>query len=103
VSGKVDFVVSQFLSKIFKDVIKKGNYKIVFDMSEVTYMGSNGFSMLIRSLIKCRENGGDLKLFGVSDDIKGVLIKLKLDNVFSIFNDMNECLGDFYKNGRGDV
>ncbi len=93
--GKIDFLASQFLDKILENRIIKDNYKMVIDLKDVDYIGSNGFSVLINHLISCRDNGGDLRLCNVRSEISEVISKIKLDEVFEIGTGIESVIEDF--------
>ncbi|MFA5478430.1 MAG: STAS domain-containing protein [Candidatus Muiribacteriota bacterium] len=101
-SGKVDFLASQFLDKILENRISKGNYKLLIDMEYVDYIGSNGFSVLINNLIKCREKDGDVKLTNLNHDISSLIKKIRLDEVFELFNNEDDAINNFYSGGEND-
>lgn len=102
ISGRVDFLSSQFLEKILENRISKGNFKIVIDFEYVEYIGSNGLSVIINKLMTCRENAGDIKIAELSNDIRGMIGNLRLDKVFDIFDSLDNAIQGFYNGGGND-
>jgi anti-sigma B factor antagonist len=67
--------------------IQDGKNKFILDLSKLEYINSNGLSVLINILTKSRNHGGDVVIFGVSDQLKNLFIITKLDNVFKTASD----------------
>jgi anti-anti-sigma factor len=62
VSGNVDPVTSKDLDNDLRGQLQQGRFKIVADFSQVNYMSSAGFRVLLGVLKECRAKGGDLVL-----------------------------------------
>ncbi|MCK9475671.1 MAG: STAS domain-containing protein [Candidatus Muirbacterium halophilum] len=99
-SGRIDFISSQFLDKILENRISKGNFKIIIDFESVEYIGSNGLSVLINKLIECKDNSGDIKFIRVSADILNMVKNLRLDKIFDIFDSVENAIDGFYIGGE---
>ncbi|HVZ94707.1 MAG TPA: STAS domain-containing protein [Phycisphaerales bacterium] len=59
-------------------------WKIIVDMSGVTVLGSMGIGMLITLNKMTREKSGKLALFGMNNDLMGVIRMTKLDKLLPI-------------------
>ena len=53
-TGRVDSYTSPDLEKSMNTITEAGRYKIVFDMSEVDFMSSKGWWVLIETQKKCK-------------------------------------------------
>lgn len=93
--GRVDSSTAPELEEAFKET-KKGTYKIVFDMTNVDFMSSKGWWVLIETQKACkRYNRGELVLSNVKDRIKESLDLVGMSTYFQIFDDVTSAVGNF--------
>ncbi len=59
-------------------------HRLALDFSEVRLLTSAGIGALINIDRECRAKGGRMALFGLSDELLGLLKMTKLDRVFMI-------------------
>ena len=78
-------------ASIFRDTIRdfasKGNKKLLLNLSEVSYIDSSGIGELVSGFTTVTNNGGQLKLVGLSKRVKDLLQITKLYTVFEVFDD----------------
>jgi anti-sigma B factor antagonist len=78
---------SAALRELVRDLLTKGHKKILFNLGEVHYIDSTGLGSLIGAFTSVRKQGGDLKLFNLTNKVQDVLQITKLFTVFDILND----------------
>lgn len=94
--GRVDSNTGDSLMDAFKNVQDNGVYKIVFDMTDVEFMSSKGWWVLIETQKACkRYNRGELVLIGVQDRIRDSLNLVGMGSYFEIFDDVVSGVGHF--------
>lgn len=80
--------VSEFEADIIRNealaAIEAGSTRLALDLSEVQLLTSAGLGALITIDRECRARNGRLVLFGVSDQLLGLLRLTRLDRVFAI-------------------
>ncbi len=92
-SGEVDMSTSPDARKAFLDLtVEKKTRRIIVDLSQVTYIDSSGLATLIECLQKTRSYGGQLRLFGLNDNIKDVFSLARLDTIFDIRKSEQDAL-----------
>jgi anti-sigma B factor antagonist len=69
--------------------------QLILDLSKVNRMNSSGLGILINALTTFRQNGGELKLAGMTDRIKGLLAMTKLNTIFEIYDTVDAALNSF--------
>ena len=79
--------IREFVSKVIK--------KVIFDLSKVTLMNSLGVGILISALTTMKNNKGELKLSGVTERIKSLLVITRLVTIFETYNSIEEALKSF--------
>src|SRR5579863_3084432 len=72
-----------------------GNACIVLDMSEIQFLDSAGLGALLSCLRKLSAGGGDLKLTGVSPQVRSVFHITRMHRIFDIFDTKEEALRAF--------
>src|SRR5579859_5208208 len=72
---------------MIRDLAAKGNKKILLNLSEVSYIDSSGIGEMVSGFTTVTNNGGQLKLVGLSKRVKDLLQITKLYTVFEAFDD----------------
>lgn len=78
------------LVEVVSDGIQEGAKTFVIDLSEVRYISSSGIGLLITMLTKMRNAGGEVYLTAPSEHVKKLLIITKLNNIFSVYDSVEE-------------
>ena len=93
-SGRIDGSNAPELGKALKEVMEKGIYNIVFDMTEVIFMASAGWWVLIDTQKNCKPRG-ELVLACVDQGIQDSLNLVGMGTYFKIFPDLTTAVGSF--------
>ena len=94
--GRVDSNTGDSLMDAFKNVQDNGIYKIVFDMTDVEFMSSKGWWVLIQTQKSCkRYNRGEVILANVPKKILDSLDLVGMSHYFQIFDDIVSAVGYF--------
>jgi anti-sigma B factor antagonist len=85
--GKVDISSHEHLVKLLYDAIGSKNNKIILDLSEVSFISSNGIGAIVESSTFIGKNGGSFVITGLNSKISYIfqLIGL-LDNLVFLEN-----------------
>lgn len=75
------------LREIVRDLVEKGNKKIVLNLAEVTYVDSSGVGELVKALTSVRTQGGRFKLANLHPRVHELLQMTRLSTVFEIEKD----------------
>ena len=83
----------------FRDIIRelasKGNKKLLINLSDVSYIDSSGIGEMVSGFTTVTNNGGQLKLVGLSKRVKDLLQITKLYTVFEVFDDEADAVRSF--------
>ena len=77
------------------DFIDQNKKKVIIDLSKVEWMNSTGLGILISGLTTMRNNGGELKLAGVTEKIESLLTITKLITVFENYDTVELAVESF--------
>jgi anti-sigma B factor antagonist len=79
--GRLNMVSAAQLKKAITDSVDGGGARVVVDLAAVRFMDSSGLGALIAGLKKARQEGGDLRITGVTQQVATVLALTNLDRV----------------------
>src|SRR5438105_5347310 len=78
---------SVVLRETVRDLITKGEKKILLNLGNVTYIDSSGIGELVSAFTTLRNQGGELKLLNLTKKVHDLLQITKLYTVFDITDD----------------
>jgi len=93
-SGRIDGSNAQELAQALKALTSKGKMNIVFDMSDVTFVASAGWWVLIDTQKTCKP-AGELVLVKIDQGIKDSLNLVGMGSYFRTYEDVTSAVGDF--------
>jgi len=95
-NGRVDSNTAPQLEEALNTIFEAGRYKIVFDMTDVNFMSSKGWWVLIESQKKCkRYKRGEVVLVNVREEIRSSLDLVGMGTYFKIYNDLTVAVASF--------
>lgn len=95
-NGRVDSNTAPMLEEVLTSLTQNGRYKIVFDMTDVDFISSKGWWVLIEMQKACRRyNRGEVVLACVQDRIRDSLNLVGMGSYFKIFNDLTSAVASF--------
>src|SRR5262250_2950440 len=86
---------STMLRDIVRDLIAKGNKKILLNLGDVTYIDSSGIGELVSAFTTVRNGGGELKLLNLTKKVHDLLQITKLYTVFDVRDDEAAAVKSF--------
>jgi anti-sigma B factor antagonist len=86
---------STVLREAVKDLLAKGQKKILLNLGDVTYIDSSGIGELVSAFTSVRNQGGDLKLLKLTKKVHDLLQITKLYTVFDIKDDESTAIQAF--------
>ena len=78
-----------------RDLISKGNKKILVNLGEVSYIDSSGIGELVSAFTTVTNHGGFLKLLSLNKRVKDLLQITKLYTVFEVHEDEGSAVRSF--------
>jgi len=83
------------LGKVIRELLPKGERKILLNLKGVTYVDSSGIGELTGALTAVQRQGGELKLVNPSPKVVDLLRITRLDTMFDIRDDENSAIQAF--------
>ena len=75
------------LRESIRDLVTKGNKKILLNLGDVSYIDSSGIGELVSGFTSVAIQGGVLKLLSLTKRVKDLLQITKLYTVFDVYDD----------------
>ena len=94
-TGQIDIYTAEEITKIIDAHMDKGNFKVIIDLTNVTYLDSAGVSALINAKLKLSKKSGDLRLVGLKGKAKEVFELAGLLDMFDKFDSHEKAFEDF--------
>jgi anti-sigma B factor antagonist len=83
------------LKEYVQGLLERGDRRFVLDFSGTGYIDSSGLGALVSLARKVREEGGDLRLSGLNEDLRSLFELTKLDTLFAISETPDQALATF--------
>ncbi len=94
VEGQLIVGNRQELKQKVLEELDKGERKFVVDFEKTGYIDSSGLGVLVSLSKKVREQGGELRLANLNEDLKTLFELTKLDTLFHIADSREAALKD---------
>ena len=88
---------SVVLRDTVKDLLGKGQKKILLNLGDVSYIDSSGIGELVSAFTSVRNQGGELKLLHLTKKVHDLLQITKLYTVFDVRDDEAGAITAFGK------
>ena len=96
VKGRIDSSTVPSLTEALKSLLDAGKYKIVMDMTDVTFISSAGWWLMIDTQKTCkRYKRGELILACLDKQIRKSLEMVGMGDYFQMFDDVTTAVGNF--------
>jgi anti-anti-sigma factor len=91
-AGEIDLHVSPTVRTSLNRMIAKKPRRLVVDLSGVSYIDSAGLGAVIEAMYEVEAYGGKFALAGMQETVRSIFKMLRLDQIVSIFPDVNAAL-----------
>ena len=92
VEGQLIVGNRQELKQKVLEQLESGDRKFVIDFSNTGYIDSSGLGVLVSLSKKIREQGGELRLADLNEDLRTLFELTKLDTLFKIADSRQEAM-----------
>ena len=81
--------------KAIDDAVQRGHANVLLNFHEINFINSSGLGRLILAAKRINEDKGNLKISGLSEDLKELFTFTRLDTKIPIFETEKEALESF--------
>lgn len=86
---------SSTIREMVRDLLGKGQKKILLNLADVNYIDSSGLGELVSAFTTVRNQGGELKLLSLNKKIRDLLQITRLYTVFEVFDQEAAAVASF--------
>ena len=86
---------SSLLRETVKDLVGRGQKKLLLNLADVSYIDSSGLGTLVAGFTTVKAQQGDLKLVNLTSKVHDLLQITKLLTVFDVYTDEPTALKSF--------
>jgi anti-sigma B factor antagonist len=90
--GRLNMVAVPRLSSAIQAAVDGGSARLVVDLTVTSFVDSSGLGALVAGLKRTRQAGGDLRIFGATDQVRTVLGLTNLDRVLRPHERLEDAL-----------
>ncbi|MBS1816064.1 MAG: STAS domain-containing protein [Acidobacteria bacterium] len=83
------------LRDTIRDLISKGQKKILLNLAEISYLDSSGLGELVTAYTTTKNAGGEMKLLNLTKKVQDLLQITKLYTVFDVKDDETSAVSSF--------
>ena len=95
IAGSVMWAEAEALHDMFRDLLAKGQKRIVLNLSSVKHLDSSGIGALAWAYVTVRKAGGELKMIHLSKQVQYLMELTSLYKIFEDFADEESALKSF--------
>lgn len=93
VKGRVDSETAGLLGEALDSIMGEGVFRVVVDMSNVTFVSSKGWWVLITAQKACKRHKGEVVMVNLDPRIRKSLETVGMGAFFRIFDEPAEAVG----------
>jgi anti-sigma B factor antagonist len=92
VSGRMDAATSRDVETVLNSKIEGGSKKIVFNGEKLSYISSSGLRVILATLKRLRQDGGELALAALQPAPLEVIKMTGFDRIFTIYETSEQAV-----------
>lgn len=85
-----------------RGIIGSGKKNVLLNMAGIIYIDSSGLGELVAGYVGLQRNGGELKLFNLTERVSELMVITKLLTVFAVFNSEAEAVRSFQESFKNN-
>jgi len=94
--GRIDSYTAPEFEEALNALVKKDQFNIVFDMTDINFVSSSGWRSLIRIQKEVKKyNRGELVLVNVDERIKASMDLVGILPYFTFYDELTQAVGGF--------
>ena len=78
-----------------RNLVEEGKTRILLNLSQVTHMDSSGLDELVASCVTAGNQGGEIKLLHLTEQMREVITTANLAALFDIYNNEYDAIASF--------
>ena len=84
--NRLNTLFSNLVKEQLMELVEKPGTTVIFNLKDIRFIDTNGFSILLEVAVRAREAGSRFKLCNVNDEVRELLVLMELENSFEFAN-----------------
>ena len=93
--GRLDAHQAHLVSQWLNEHITPGAGRLVINLNTVNFLDSIALAVLVKAIMRCKENDGELRLCNITKPVKIILELTQLHKVFDIYDNEVAAISAF--------
>ena len=93
--GEVDLKTAPQFEKLVQAEIDAGRYRIIVSCEKLSYISSAGLGVFMSFIEEVRENGGDIKIYGMPSNLRNIIVTMGFTKIFDMVDDLTTAISRF--------
>jgi anti-sigma B factor antagonist len=73
----------------------QGHSRVIMDLSGIGFMDSAGLGAILSVFKKVRADGGQFRVFGLSEEVKALFELVRMQRLLEVYSDRETAISDF--------
>ena len=99
--GEIDIHTAPQFERLVQSEMDAGHYRIIVGCEKLNYISSAGLGVFMCFIEEARDNGGDIKIFGMPSSLKDIIVTIGLTKIFDIVDDLPTAIACFTTSPTG--
>ena len=95
IKGELDAKAAPDLKERLSERINAGYHRVLVNLSDISYLDSAGLGVLVSGLKIATRQNGDLRMWGLQEEVKNIFQLTRLNKVFQIFDTEEQALASY--------
>lgn len=93
--GEIDARNASHFEQALQSEIDAGRFNIIVGCEKLTYISSAGLGVFMSFIEEVREKGGDIKIFGMPQELKDIVDTLGFSDIYDMVDDFSTAVQRF--------
>ena len=94
-SQRLNALIAEPVKEHLLEFFNKPNTNLIFDLQDISFIDSSGFSVFLLAMKAANNNYGQFKICNANADVMELFKLLQLHHVFEIYDKLDPCLESF--------
>jgi anti-sigma B factor antagonist len=88
-------LITEPVKEDLKSFFNNEGARLILNLEGIKYIDSSGFGAFLSILKTAAQSQGTFKICGISNEVMALFKLLQLHNVFTLYDNLDECLASF--------
>lgn len=95
IKGELDAKAAPEFKERIMEKINQGFHRVLVNLSDITYLDSAGLGVLVSGLKIATRQNGDLRMWGLQEEVRNIFQLTRLNKVFQIYDTEDQAMASY--------